>query len=82
MMDESTSRSNAKSCIVYTLYFENYKPKTSFYYLLNLDGDGTANSIVNALATMWDKDGLFPTGSYWLATDNAFTFTGMCRCIS
>ena len=76
MMDESTSRSNERSCIVYVRYIDNYEPKTAFYCLLNLDGDGTANSIINALTNMWDKDDLLPTKSCWLATDNASTFTG------
>ncbi|CAF2948053.1 unnamed protein product [Rotaria sp. Silwood2] len=76
MLDESTSRTNEKSCIIYARYIENYEPKTAYYGLLNLDGDGSAGNIIKALTSMWEKDGLHPINFCWLATDNAATFTG------
>jgi len=76
MMDETTSRTNEKSCIVYVRYVENYESKTAYYGLLNLDGNGTAINIMKTLTDMWDKDDLHPTKSCWLASDNASTFTG------
>ena len=48
-MDETTSRSAEKSCIIYVRYMENFESKTSYYGLLELDGDGTANNIVKSL---------------------------------
>ncbi|CAF3984796.1 unnamed protein product, partial [Adineta steineri] len=77
MMDESTSRSTEKSCIIYVRFVENFEAKTSFYGLVDLEGDGTANNIVKALTNMWKNDGLDATNSCWLATDNASTFTGI-----
>ncbi|CAF1348456.1 unnamed protein product [Adineta ricciae] len=76
MMDESTSRSTEKSCIIYVRYVENNEAKTSYYGLLDLQGDGTAKNIVKNLSELWSKDGLKPQNSCWLATDNAPTFTG------
>ncbi len=79
-MDESTSRTTEKSCIVYVRYVENYEAKTAYYGLLNLDGDGTADNIVKKLNNLWKKDSLTPIHSCWLSTDNASTFTGECDC--
>ena len=76
-MDESTSRTTEKSCIVYVRYLENYQPKTSFYCLLDMEGDGSALNIVNAIKDVWQKDDLNPINSCWFASDNASTFTGL-----
>ena len=76
MMDESTSRTVEKSCIVYVRYLEDYKPMTSFYGILNLEGDGTAANIVKTVRDVWQKDDLNPGNSCWFASDNASTFTG------
>ncbi|CAF0828501.1 unnamed protein product [Rotaria sordida] len=75
MLDESTSRTTEKSCIIDVHYVENYEAKTAYYGVINLDGDGSAGNIIKALTSMWEKDGLHPTDSCWLATDNAATFT-------
>ncbi|CAF2091660.1 unnamed protein product [Rotaria magnacalcarata] len=77
MMDESTSRSTDKMCIVYVRYIEDDEPKTSYYGLLDLQGDGSAKNIVKTLKCLWNKDDLRPTNSCWLSTDNASTFTGI-----
>jgi hypothetical protein len=76
MMDESTSRSTSKMCIVYVRYIEDDEPKTSYYGLLDLRGDGTAKNIVETLECLWKNDDLIPTNTCWLSTDNASTFTG------
>ena len=76
MIDESTSRSTDKSCIVYVRYVENFEAKTSYYGLLDLNSDGTAKNIFKSLTCLWKKDDLNPKNSCWLATDNASTFTG------
>ncbi len=75
-MDESTSRTCEKSCIVYARYIDNYEQKTEFYGLLNMDGDGSAQNIVDKLVFLWDEDGINVKKTCWLATDNASTFTG------
>ncbi len=75
-MDESTSRSTNKMCIVYVRYMDGDEPKTSYYGLLHLQGDGTASNIVKNLNYLWVKDDLQPINSCWLSTDNASTFTG------
>ncbi|CAF1446311.1 unnamed protein product [Rotaria sordida] len=54
MMDETTSRSAEKSCIIYVRYMENFESKTSYYDLLELDGDETANNIVKSLVHLWE----------------------------
>jgi hypothetical protein len=76
MMDESTSRSVEKSCIIYVRYIENFEPKTSYYALVELDGDGSAPNIVKSLAYLWEQDGINPINTCWIASDNASTFTG------
>jgi len=76
-MDESTSRSTEKSCIVYVRYLDNFKPRTSFYGIINMEGDGSAENIVKRLIELWNKDDLTPSNTCWLATDNASTFKGM-----
>lgn len=78
-MDESTSRSTEKMCIVYVRYVEENEPKTAYYGLLDLEGDGTAKNIVKCLTNLWKKDDLKPYHSCWLSTDNAATFTGKCH---
>ncbi|CAF4195506.1 unnamed protein product, partial [Rotaria magnacalcarata] len=45
MLDESTSRCTEKTCIIYVRYIENNEAKTSYYGLLDLQGDGTAKSV-------------------------------------
>ena len=60
MLDESTSRSVEKSLIVYIRYFESGEAKTAFYGILGLNGDGTANNIVNSMKQLWQKDDLNP----------------------
>ncbi len=77
MLDESTSRTVEKSLIVYVRYFENNESKTSFYGILGLDGDGSADNIVNSIKSLWKKDDLNPKNTCWFATDNAATFTGI-----
>ncbi|CAF1341874.1 unnamed protein product, partial [Rotaria sordida] len=77
MMDESTSRTVEKSCIVYVRYLENYHPKTSYYALLDMEGDGTARNIVETISDVWRKDDLNPVNSCWFACDNVSTFTGI-----
>lgn len=77
MMDESTSRSTEKSCIVYVRYLDDFKPQTSFYGILNMEGDGSAENIVNKLLELWKRDDLPLAKTCWLATDNASTFKGM-----
>ena len=81
-MDETTSRSIEKSCIVYVRYLENFEPITSFYGLIGLDGDGTAQNIVKSLVYLWEQDGIDPTNTCWIASDNTATFTGMNDSIS
>lgn len=76
-MDETTSRSVEKSCIVYVRYLENFEPKTSYYGLIGLDGDGSAQNIVKSLVRLWEQDGINPINTCWIASDNASTFTGM-----
>ena len=77
MLDESTSRTVEKSVIIYVRYFENNEAKTSFYGILGLDGDGSADNIANSIKSLWEKDGLNPEKTCWFATDNAATFTGI-----
>ncbi|CAF4004026.1 unnamed protein product [Rotaria sp. Silwood2] len=77
MMDESTSRTVEKSCIVYVRYLENNQPKTSFYSLLDMEGDGTAENIVKTISSLWQTDDLDPANTCWFASDNASTFTGI-----
>ncbi len=75
-MDETTSRTTEKACIVYVRYVEDNEAKTAYYGLLDLEGDGTSENIVKCLSSLWDKDDLKPCHSCWLSTDNASTFTG------
>ncbi|CAF1015489.1 unnamed protein product [Rotaria sordida] len=77
LIDESTSRTCEKSCIVYARYVDNYEQKTDFYGLINMNGDGTAQHIVDKLGELWDEDGINMKKTCWLATDNASTFTGI-----
>jgi hypothetical protein len=79
MLDETTSRSTEKSCIIYVRYIDDFEAKTSYYGLADLGGDGTAGSIVKALTGMWKNDGLDAKNTGWLATDNASTFTGSVK---
>ena len=79
MMDESTSRTTEKSCIVYVRYLEDYEPKTAFYGLLDMEGDGTAANIVKSINDVWQKDDLKPVHSCWFASDNASTFAGIYK---
>jgi len=76
-MDESTSRTTEKNCIVYVRYLDNYEPRTAFYGLINMEGDGSADNIVRKITALWEKDDLIPSKTCWLATDNASTFKGM-----
>ena len=76
-MDESTSRTTQKSLIVYVRYLDNFDSKTSYYCLLDLDGDGTAQNIVDSISYMWKKDDVNPENTCWFASDNASTFTGL-----
>ncbi|CAF2095919.1 unnamed protein product [Rotaria magnacalcarata] len=77
MMDESTSRSIEKNCIVYVRYLEYFEPRTTFYGIINMEGDGSAENIVKNLSTSWENDDLQPSRTCWLATDNASTFKGI-----
>ena len=81
MMDESTSRTTEKSCIIYVRYVENCEAKTACFGLLDLEGDETAENIVKSLSNVWKKDNLTPIHSCWLSSDNASTFTGGCHCV-
>ncbi|CAF0838331.1 unnamed protein product [Rotaria sordida] len=76
MLDESTSRTVEKSLIIYVRYLENDEAKTSFYGILALDGDGSADNIVKCIESLWRADDLNPEKTCWFATDNAATFTG------
>ena len=76
LMDESTSRTCEKSCIIYARYVDNYEQRTDFYGLMNMDGDGSAQNIVDKLSALWIEDGINVKKTCWLATDNASTFTG------
>ncbi|CAF4824360.1 unnamed protein product, partial [Rotaria magnacalcarata] len=77
MMDESTSRSIEKNCIVYVRYLENFEPRTTFYGIINMEGDGSAENIVKNLSTSWENDDLQPSRTCWLATDNASIHNGV-----
>ncbi|CAF4854280.1 unnamed protein product, partial [Rotaria sp. Silwood1] len=77
MMDESTSRTTQKTLIVYVRYLDNFEPKTSYYCLLDLEGDGRAQNIVDSISWMWRKDDINPKNTCWFASDNASTFTGV-----
>ncbi|CAF4996534.1 unnamed protein product, partial [Rotaria sp. Silwood1] len=77
MMDETTTRTIEKSCIVFVRYVDNFEPKTAYFGLMNLEGDGTAANIVKSISSLWRKDDINPLKSCWLATDNASTFTGV-----
>ncbi|CAF3920865.1 unnamed protein product [Adineta steineri] len=52
MMDESTSRSNAKSSIVYVRYVEDNEARTSYYGLIDFQGkhEGVIMNLRNHLA--------------------------------
>lgn len=76
MLDESTSRTVEKSLIIYVRYFDDGEARTTFYGIIGLDGDGTANNIVNSIKSLWEKDALNPEKTCWFATDNAATFAG------
>ncbi|CAF3716675.1 unnamed protein product [Rotaria socialis] len=77
MMDESTSRSIEKNCIVYVSYLENVVPKTAFYGLINMEGGGPAENIVKRISELWRNDDIITATACWLATDNASTFKGI-----
>ncbi|CAF4969970.1 unnamed protein product [Rotaria sp. Silwood1] len=77
MLDETTSRTVEKSCIVFVRYIDNFEPKTAYYGLIDLEGDGTASNIVKSLSSLWQKDDIHVSKTCWLATDNASTFTGV-----
>ena len=74
-MDES--RSIKTNCIVYVRYLDNLEPRTSFYGIMNMEGDGSAENIVKRISELWEEDGLTSSQTYWLATDNASTFKGI-----
>ena len=76
MMDKSTSRTIHKSLIVYVRYLDNFEPKTSYYCLIDLDGDGTAQNILDSISCIWRKDDINPKNTCWFASDNASAFTG------
>ena len=76
MLDETTSRTVEKSCIVFVRYVDNFEPKTAHYSLINLEGDATAGNIVKSISSIWKKDDINVLKSCWLATDHASTFTG------
>ena len=77
MIDESTSRSIEKNCIIYVRYLEDFEPRTAFYGIINMEGDGSAEKIVTNISVLWKNDDLKPSRTCWLATDNANTFIGM-----
>ncbi|CAF2059013.1 unnamed protein product [Rotaria magnacalcarata] len=77
MMDESISRSIEKNCIVYVRYLEDFEPRTSFYGIVNMEGNGSADNIVKRINKLWERDGLKKSKSCWLAADNASTFTSI-----
>ncbi|CAM2726503.1 unnamed protein product [Rotaria socialis] len=77
MMNESTSRSIEKNCIVYVRYLENVVPKTEFYGLINMEGGGPAENIVKRISELWINDDIITATACWLATDNASTFKGI-----
>jgi hypothetical protein len=77
MLDESTSRTVEKSLIIYVRYFDQGEAKTRFYGIIGLNGDGTANNIVNSMKSLWEKDDINPEKTCWFTTDNASTFTGI-----
>jgi len=77
MLDESTSRSVQKSLIIYVRFFEDNEAKTKFYGILELNGDGSAQNIVEFIKSVWQKDDLNPEKTCWFATNNAATFTGI-----
>lgn len=81
-MDETTSRTTEKSCIVYVRYLDNFEPRTSFYGLIDLNGDRSAPNIVKSLVRLWEQDDIKLINSCWIASDNASTFTGMRNSIS
>ena len=77
MLDESTSRTIEKSVIIYVRFFEKRESNTSFYGIMGLDGDGSANSIVSSIKSLGRRDDLNPERTCWISTDNAATFTGI-----
>ena len=78
MIDETTTRTVEKSCIVLVRYVDNFEPKTAYFGLMDLEGNGTAGNIVKSIASLWKRDDINSLKSCWLATDNASTFTGKC----
>ena len=60
MFGESTSRCVEKSVIIYVRYFDKDEARTSFYGIVGLDGDGSANNIVKCTKSLWRKDDLNP----------------------
>lgn len=76
MMDESTSRTTQKSLIVYVRYLDNFERNTSYYCLIDLDGNVTAQNILDSMSYVWRKDDINPKNTCWFASDNASTFTG------
>jgi hypothetical protein len=77
MMDESTFRSIENNCIVYVRYLKNFLLRTAFYGLICMEEDSSADNIVKRICELWKNDGLVPSNTCWLATDNASTFKGM-----
>ena len=80
MLDESISRCVAKSVVIYVGYFDKDEARTSFYGIVDLDGDGSANNIVKCIKSLRRKDGLNPEKTCWFAFDNTTTFTGISSC--
>ncbi|CAF1394728.1 unnamed protein product [Adineta ricciae] len=70
-------KTTEKSCIVFARYIDNYEEKTAYYGLLDLEGNGTTNNIVESLNCLWGKDDINVSKSCWFASDNASTFTGV-----
>jgi hypothetical protein len=52
------------------------RKKTDFYDLINMNGDESAQNIVDKLVALWDEDEINVEKTCWLATGNASTFTG------
>ena len=55
---------------------DNWEQKAAFYGLINMDGDGSAQNIIDKLSILWSNDGINVKKTCWLGTDNASTFTG------
>ena len=56
MINETTTRTVEKICIVFVRYVDNFEPKTAYFGLMDLEGDGTAANIVKSIASLWKRD--------------------------